>query len=87
MPYEGLNDSGPYCRMVPKMFEGVRKACGDEVELLHDIHERIHPIEAINLIKAVEQYRPFFIEDPFAPEDVSPVGYTANAHIDLAVWN
>jgi mannonate dehydratase len=70
MPKEGLNDSGPYCRMVPKMFEGIRKICGDEVELLHDIHERIHPIEAINLIKAVEQYRPFFIEDPFAPEDI-----------------
>jgi mannonate dehydratase len=39
------------------------------VELLHDIHERIPPIEAINLIKRLEPYRPFFIEDPFSPED------------------
>jgi mannonate dehydratase len=69
-PNDGLNDSGPYCRMVPQMFEGVRKACGEEIELIHDIHERIHPIDAINLIKAVEPYHPFFIEDPFAPEDI-----------------
>ncbi|UCF16260.1 MAG: bifunctional D-altronate/D-mannonate dehydratase, partial [Phycisphaerales bacterium] len=38
-------------------------------ELLHDIHERIPPIEAVNMIKRLEPYRPFFIEDPFAPED------------------
>ncbi len=62
-------DSGPYVRATVKMFEHIRKACGDEVELLHDIHERIPPIQAINLIKQLEPYQPFFIEDPFAPED------------------
>ncbi|MFC1692362.1 enolase C-terminal domain-like protein [Candidatus Latescibacterota bacterium] len=60
---------GPYVRGTIGMFEHVRKECGDEVELLHDIHERIPPIDAINLVKELEQYRPFFIEDPFAPED------------------
>ena len=59
-----------YCRIVPKIFEHVRKECGDEVELLHDIHERPHPIQAMALCKELEKYRPFFIEDPFAPEDV-----------------
>jgi mannonate dehydratase len=59
-----------YCRIVPKLFEHVRKECGDEVELLHDIHERPHPIQAMALCKELEKFRPFFIEDPFAPEDV-----------------
>jgi mannonate dehydratase len=59
-----------YCRIVPKLFEHVRKECGDEVELLHDVHERVHPIQGIQLCKDLEKYRPFFIEDPFAPEDV-----------------
>ncbi|GAB2602783.1 enolase C-terminal domain-like protein [Spirosoma areae] len=59
-----------YLKSVPKMFEVVRKACGDEVELLHDIHERVQPIDAINMIKQVEEYRPFFIEDPFSPENM-----------------
>jgi len=66
---DGHMDKGPYLKITPKMFELVREKCGDDVELLHDIHERIHPIDAINLIKELEQYRPFFIEDPFAPED------------------
>jgi mannonate dehydratase len=61
-------DSGPYLKATPKMFEHIRNTCGDEVELLHDVHERVAPIEAINLVKALEPYRPFFIEDPFAPE-------------------
>lgn len=59
-----------YCRIVPKLFEHVRKECGDEVELLHDVHERPHPIQAVALCKELEKYRPFFIEDPFSPEDV-----------------
>jgi mannonate dehydratase len=59
-----------YCRSVPKLFEHVRKECGDEVELLHDVHERPHPIQAIALCKELEKYRPFFVEDPFSPEDV-----------------
>ncbi len=63
-------DPGPYVRAVPKMFEYVRAKCGEELELLHDVHERIPPIDAINLCKRLEPYRPFFIEDPFAPEDI-----------------
>jgi mannonate dehydratase len=59
-----------YCRIVPKLFEHVRKECGEEVELLHDVHERPHPIQAIGLCKELEKYHPFFIEDPFSPEDV-----------------
>jgi mannonate dehydratase len=66
---------GPYVRLVPKLFEFLRKQVGDEVELLHDMHERVPPILAMKLVKDMEQYRPFFVEDPFAPEDV---GYFAH---------
>ena len=59
-----------YLKSVPKMFEVVRKQCGEDIELLHDIHERVQPIDAINMIKQVEEYRPFFIEDPFSPENM-----------------
>ena len=61
-------EPGPYLRSVPKMFEHIRTTCGEQVELLHDIHERVPPIDAINLVKQLEPYRPFFIEDPFPPE-------------------
>jgi mannonate dehydratase len=68
LPVDGHMDPGPYLKITPRMFEHIRTTCGDEVELLHDIHERVRPIEAIRLIKELAKYRPFFIEDPFAPE-------------------
>ena len=52
------------------MFEHIRSTCGDEVELLHDVHERIPPLDAINLCKQLEKYHPFFVEDPLTPEDI-----------------
>ena len=61
-------DSLPYLKSIPAAFAHVRATCGEKVELLHDVHERIHPIEAVNLLKELEEYRPFFIEDPLAPE-------------------
>jgi mannonate dehydratase len=65
---DGHMDPQRYLRSVPEMFKHIRKTCGEEVELLHDIHERVAPIDAINMIKKLEEYRPFFIEDPFPPE-------------------
>ena len=68
-------EPGPYVRAVPKLFEHLRKQLGDEVELLHDMHERVPPILAIKLAKDLEPFRLFFLEDPLAPEDV---GYFAH---------
>jgi mannonate dehydratase len=65
----GIWEPGPYVRMLPKFFAHLRSTLGDEVELLHDVHERIHLNQAINLCKALEPYRLFFLEDPFPPED------------------
>lgn len=63
-----LYEPAPYVRQTPKMFEEIRVKFGEEVELLHDIHERITLPQAINLCKELEQYNPFFIEDPVPPE-------------------
>src|ERR1700712_4314130 len=51
------------------MFREVRKICGDEVELLHDTHERVQPQDMINMCKRLEEFDPFFIEDPLSPEN------------------
>ena len=69
LPRDQYMDEGAYVRATPKLFEGVRKRCGEDVELLHDIHEMIQPIDAINMCKQLEQYRPYFIEDPLSPEN------------------
>ena len=72
----GVDESSPVFEPTPyvnnciKMFDYIRSKVGFEVELLHDVHERIPPPQTVQLCKAVEPYRPFFMEDPFAPEDV-----------------
>ena len=57
-------------RRIPALFEHLRGEFGDGVELLHDVHERLAPIDAVWLAKALEPYRLFFLEDALAPEDV-----------------
>ena len=59
-----------YKRGTIEIFKRARDRFGDDVELLHDMHERLQPMDAIDLVKRVEQYRPFFIEDPFSPENI-----------------
>lgn len=63
-------DPRQYMREVLRTLEYVRKEVGDEVELLHDVHERLTPIDAVQFAKEVERFRLFFLEDPLAPEDL-----------------
>jgi mannonate dehydratase len=60
----------PYIRSAVRLFEHLRSQLGDAVELLHDIHERVPPIQAIHLARRLEPFDLFFLEDPFAPEDI-----------------
>ncbi|MBC8164769.1 MAG: starvation-sensing protein RspA, partial [Bryobacteraceae bacterium] len=59
-----------YIRRAMKMFEECRKQLGEEIELLHDVHERITPTQALQFTKDVEKFRLFFFEDPLSPEDL-----------------
>jgi mannonate dehydratase len=59
-----------YVKRALKLFEECRKRLGDEVELLHDMHERVTPRQAVQFCKDAEKFRMFFIEDPLSPEDL-----------------
>jgi mannonate dehydratase len=61
----------PYVNNTIKMFDYIRSKVGFDVELIHDAHERMPPTQALVLAKALEPHRLFFLEDAFAPEDVS----------------
>lgn len=63
-------DPDLYARSVPLLFAHLRDKIGYDVEVLHDIHERLVPIEAVRLAKQLEPYRLFFLEDPFPPEHI-----------------
>lgn len=63
-------DPRAYVRNIVTMLETARDTLGDEIELLHDIHERLQPIDAVAFAKAVEPVNLFFLEDALAPEDL-----------------
>ena len=63
-------DPKAYMRDMLRMMEHVRSKIGDEIELLHDIHERLQTIDAVQFAKEVERFKLFFLEDPLAPEDL-----------------
>ena len=64
-------DPRDYARRTLDMIAHVREQVGERVELLHDIHERLAPIDAVQFAKDVEPYKLFFLEDALAPEDIS----------------
>jgi mannonate dehydratase len=59
-----------YIRTILKALEACRKELPEDIELLHDVHERITPTQALQLCKDVEKFRLFFLEDPVSPEDI-----------------
>jgi mannonate dehydratase len=63
-------DSNAYVHAIPKLFETVRKRCGEQVDLLHDTHERVQPQDMINMCRRLEEYNPYWIEDPLTPENM-----------------
>jgi mannonate dehydratase len=68
MPAEETWEPGPYLRTVPRLFEHLRVRLGDEIELFHDAHERMTPIQAARLAKELEPYHLLFLEDCLRPE-------------------
>lgn len=67
-PYPDGWDVEHYLRTTPALFARAREVLGDDVNLLHDVHSRLLPKQAVVLARALEPYRLFFLEDVVAPE-------------------
>jgi mannonate dehydratase len=63
LPTSTLWNTTAYLNYAPKLFERLRDEYGPDIELLHDVHHRLTPIEAARLGKSLEPYRLFWIED------------------------
>ncbi len=50
-------------------FGALRQAIGDDVEIILEVHTRLSPARAVELCKAIEEYHPFFVEDPIRSEN------------------
>jgi mannonate dehydratase len=67
-PYPGGWSVSEYLYTVPRLFEAARERLGDDIELLHDVHSRLSPKQAVVLARSLEPYRLFFLEDVLPPE-------------------
>ena len=63
------------------MFDYIRSKFGFEVELLHDIHERLSPVDAVRFSKDLDEFRLFFIEDALSPEQVEWFRHIRNTSV------
>ncbi len=56
-------------RAALRQVEAVRAAVGDEVDICFDVHTRLDLPDVVWFCREVEQYAPFFIEDPLRSEN------------------
>ena len=71
LPPEQPWDTNKYLNFVPRLFQKARERFGNEIELLHDVHSRLTPIEAARLGKTLEPYQLLFLEDAVTAENQS----------------
>jgi galactonate dehydratase len=68
-PTESLNSIAAY-KYAEKMMEALRRAVGDDVDIMVDCHGRHSIANAIEFCRVLAPYRPYFIEEPVPPENV-----------------
>ena len=55
-----------------------REAVGNDVDLCIEIHRRLTPTEAVQLGNGIEEFHPFFYEDPVTPDNFDEMEYVAD---------
>lgn len=61
-------DAEHYVRHTPELFAAARERLGSDVHLMHDVHSRLTPKQAVVLARSLEPYGLSFLEDVVAPE-------------------
>jgi len=57
----------------------VREAVGPNVDLCIEVHGRFSPANAIRIGKRLEEFNPFFYEEPIPPENIDALALVARA--------
>jgi len=74
------------CREVEARVKAVREAVGDDIDICLDAHAKIfETAEAIALGRAVEEFKPLFLEEPLRPENIDAlVKLSSHIHVPIA---
>lgn len=71
----GLHDHRSAVRQQIKYTEAIRRAVGDDVDLIVECHGRYDPVHAVALARQVAEFNPLYIEDPIRHENVDALRY------------
>ena len=63
LPPEQPWSTSKYLNFIPELFKQAREKYGYDIQLVHDVHSRLTPIEAAHLGKLLEPYKLMFLED------------------------
>lgn len=81
---EGVYEQAKALQWTVDAFSALRESLGPEIEICVDFHQRTTPTYAIQLARALEPMRPFFIEDPLRAENASLFSYLRQ-HISVPI--
>jgi galactonate dehydratase len=70
VPYSRPLEGRTTVRRFAKLMETLRLAVGDEIDIMVDFHGRAYPAMAVQYINAIEEFGPYFCEEPVPPENV-----------------
>ena len=63
LPPEQPWSTSKYMNFIPELFKQARDKYGFEIQLVHDVHSRLTPIESAHLGKLLEPFKLLFLED------------------------
>jgi len=67
-----------------KIVKAMREALGPDIDLLLDLHRRLAPVHAIDFADRVEEFEPYWIEEPCQAENIESIAEVrANTHIPI----
>lgn len=64
-----------YMKSVVSLMEKIRNDIGWDIEILHDVHERLSLVDTLDFAKEMERFKLFFLEDSLPPEQYSYFEY------------
>ena len=72
-------DGADAVKAVVTRMEALRAAVGDGIDIAVDLHGRVSPAMAVQIIDALWDMKPFFVEEPVLPESPASLARVARA--------
>ncbi len=80
----GILEPTESVKLTTEQFAKIRDAVGDDINICLDVHTRLDTAHVIDLCKRLEEFKPYFIEDPLRSE--SPHAYrNLSKHTSLPI--